>query len=577
MTTNGGGAAPSTQDVFIGGDVDLEALTDSSNVSALLATGRVGFYSQVGEIEAAYNAGTLPGIAAATANTGPGEAEVNIQNAQYALAWFQSWWQYAWLDTGLAPNSINLIIDYTDPNWQSDFAAMVSAAQSYGVTTVAPIFSPNLGTDSLASFATSSVYAALRAAALEGGGLTIDSPPEYFFARGEAYQQFIYTEIQWAQANDLRTTVIISPNYDDADFLYDTEAFVKLLAWHNATPSEWVVENYTPDDPNGIGSEAVANTIANVALWVAENAPTTHAEPTTPPPTPTIAVSVPRSAQEPAYGAGVTVTVTITTTYLAGPIYWGVMNAQGWVESPQFYAADLDANGTVTITAHLDQSGDYIAVASNLNNPDVEVDSAPVIVTEPTFTITPAAIGTVQEAAYGAGVTITETIHTTNIAGLIYWGVLTALGWVESPQFYAATLDANGNVTITAHLAHTGDYIDVATSLTNPALLVSSAPVTITEPNFTITPGALGTVQEAAYGAGVNVAETIHTTNIAGPIYWGVMTAQGWVESPQFYAATLDANGNVTITAHLAHTGDYLPIPATTLPSRRRSPTQRFS
>ena len=300
---------------------------------------------------------------------------------------------------------------------------------------------------------------------------------------------------------------------------------------------------------------AVATSLTNPALLVSSS-PITITEPSF-----TITPAALGTVREAAYGAGVTITETIHTTNIAGPIYWGVMTAQGWVESPQFYAATLDANGNVTISAHLAHTGDYIAVATSLTNPALLVSSAPVTITEPNFTITPAALGTVQEAAYGAGgVTITETIHTTNIAGPIYWGVMTAQGWVESPQFYAATLDANGNVTIAAHLAHTGDYIAVATSLTNPALLVSSSPITITEPSFTITPAALGTVREAAYGAGVTITETIHTTNIAGPIYWGVMTAQGWVESPQFYAATLDANGNVTITAHLAHTGDYIDV-----------------
>ncbi len=548
------------QVVFIGGDVDLQSLENPLDIGALLTAGEVGFYSQDDGIESAYSAGTLPGIVASVVNTGPGEAEINVQHGAYNLSWFQAWFQTAWLNEGLRPQSANAIIDYTSSTWVQDFQSFVQAARSFGITSIAPIFSPNQGTDSLAPFATNPVYADLRAAAILGGGLTIDSPPSYFFARGHEYQTFIYEEIQWAHQNGLRVTVIVSPNYNDSTFGAQSAAFVKMLQWNNATPSEWVVENYTPSDPNGIGSAADPNSIAGVAAWIAQNASTTNAPATGSAPTPTIIIGAPGTVRESVVGAGVDVTLSLTTTYLAGPIYWGVLTAQGNVETPQFYAVTLDANGAATVTAHLAHSGDYIAVESSLVTPVVTVDSAPVTITEPSCAITPAALGTVQEAQVGAGVTVTETIRTSNIVGSIYWGVLTAQGNVESPQFYSATLDANGTATITAHLAHSGDYIAVETSQTNPALIVDSAPVTITEPTFSITPAALGTVQEATVGAGVTVTETVRTSNVVGSIYWGVLTAQGNVESPQFYSATLDANGTATITAHLAHSGDYIAV-----------------
>ena len=121
------------QDVFIGGDVDLLALANPADVAALLATGRVSFYTQDDGVEAAYYAGTLGTIVQGVANTGPGEAEVNLQGSAWVADWFSSWWQSAWTNYGLAPTKMNVIVNFDSPTWVTDFNATVVEAQKHGI------------------------------------------------------------------------------------------------------------------------------------------------------------------------------------------------------------------------------------------------------------------------------------------------------------------------------------------------------------------------------------------------------------------------------------------------------------
>ena len=472
-----------SQTVFVGGVVDFVALQDKANVASLLATGAVGLYTQEDAVQATYYSGDLKSITETMADTGPGEAELNLQHAAYIADWFKSWWQSAWVNFGLAPDEINSIIDFTSSTWVSDFDATATEARRHGILTVSPIFSPNLGSWPLDSFITDPQYSEIRDAALLGGGLCIDSPPGYFFLRGSAYQNFVYQEIQWAQANHLKVTVIISPYNDNANFMYDAKAFVRLLQWNNATPSDWVVEDYNASDTDGIGSDTDPNSVAGVALWVAQNAQTVQMPAAMPSPTPTITLNSCSEIEESYYGSGVDVTETVSTTYLAGPIYVGVVNAKGNVESSYFTPVYLNNNGMATFSIHLDYSGDYVVAENNLSNPVVLEKSSPVTITEPPGTITLSAPGIVEEASVGAGVLVTETVATTYVSGLIYVGVVNANGNIESSSFIAVNLNSSGSATFQIHLAHSGDYIDAETSLSHPALLVSSAPVTITEPS----------------------------------------------------------------------------------------------
>ncbi len=271
----------SPEHVFLGGVVGYDDLATASNTTALRATGRVGMYSQETAMIAAFARGQTSSIASGMANTGPGEAETGLQPTSLETAWWGTNYKAYWSDRGLQPTEDNTMVYYTTPTWFTDFLAYVDEGKKWGVSSFAPIYSPNCACGvygSLDSFATDPAYAMLRAAALYGGALAIDAPPAYFFWRGSAYQKFTYQEIQWAQQNNLRSTVIISPYSDGSRFLSDAQTYVGMFVSNNAIPSEWVVENYDPAQPASvIGSELTPNSMANVALWVARNAPVSTA------------------------------------------------------------------------------------------------------------------------------------------------------------------------------------------------------------------------------------------------------------------------------------------------------------
>ena len=161
--------ADSSQDVFIGGVVGLSDLANPANTAALTAAGNVGFYMQEDAMEAAWSAGTLAAIAQGMAGTGAGETELNLQTAANIADWFASWWVTVWANFGLQPTEVNSIINYDSSTWTTDFTATVDEGRKHGITSVAPIFSPNEGKYSLNDFATESSYASLRAAAIYGG------------------------------------------------------------------------------------------------------------------------------------------------------------------------------------------------------------------------------------------------------------------------------------------------------------------------------------------------------------------------------------------------------------------------
>ncbi len=202
-----------------------------------------------------------------------------------------------------------------------------------------------------------------------------------------------------------------------------------------------------------------------------------------------------------------------------------------------------------TIQAHLAHSGDVVKVVNNPTSSTVTATSSPVTITDPvvtTPTISVSAPGTVQEASPGAGVTVTETVTTTNLTGNVYEEVITAAGTVETP--YQAVPLVNGTATFTVHLAASGDKIRVVDNPTTPTVTANSLPVTITDP-VTATPSisvsAPGTVQEASVGAGVTVPLTVTTTNLSGDIYYEVLTSSGAVETA--YAAALPTGAAITV------------------------------
>lgn len=267
---SGAGAQAATH-VYVGGVAGFDDLASPANSTLLRATGVVGLYMHADAMAAAYAAGQLPAISAAMSGTGPGEIELGINNV--ATGFFAGWWKLVCLDNGLHPDRANIDCDFAAPGFMDEWHAYVDAARAVGLATLAPIFSPNGPGASLDAFATNPGFASIRQAAVYGGALCIDAPPVFFAQRGQAYQTFTEQELAWATQQGLRTTVILSPYGDDATFLADTQTFVSRLAADHVVPTEWVVENYTPGDTDGIGSDTDASSMAGVALWVAQNAP----------------------------------------------------------------------------------------------------------------------------------------------------------------------------------------------------------------------------------------------------------------------------------------------------------------
>jgi len=103
--------------------------------------------------------------------------------------------------------------------------------------------------------------------------------------------------------------------------------------------------------------------------------------------------------------------------------------------------------------------------------------------------------GTVNEASPGAGVNVGETITDAGLTSA-YYEVLTSAGAAEG-GWTEVTLNASGVGTLTAHFAHSGDYLKVVNSTSNPVDTGSSAPVTITD-TLIFAAGTNSTVTAAA-------------------------------------------------------------------------------
>jgi hypothetical protein len=144
-----------------------------------------------------------------------------------------------------------------------------------------------------------------------------------------------------------------------------------------------------------------------------------------------------------------------------------------------------------------------------------------------TPTISLSAPGTVQETSVGAGVTVTETITTTNLTGNVYEEVLTSSGAVESG--YRAVALLNHVATSSVFLAKSGDKIQVVDNPTLPTVTADSPPVTITEPP--VTPPPIVTIGSGPDTLALQVSEDAwqgnaqFTVSIDGKQIGGIQTA----------------------------------------------------
>lgn len=159
---------------------------------------------------------------------------------------------------GFAPAESQVNVDTAHEMSGTELASWegyVDNARSVGILNVAPIYSDsNYALDLTQPFATSPWFANVRAAALYGGGLSFDLPPDYWFNRTwDDYQQNVIEQIRWATANGLRSSVIISADsYKgyNANFASQTLQLLQQLKAEDALPSQIVVENYSGEYPN---------------------------------------------------------------------------------------------------------------------------------------------------------------------------------------------------------------------------------------------------------------------------------------------------------------------------------------
>jgi hypothetical protein len=180
-----------------------------------------------------------------------------------------------------------------------------------------------------------------------------------------------------------------------------------------------------------------------------------------PPPIPTISLSVPGTVPEAAVGAGVTISEIITTTNITGPVYEEVLTASGAVESG--YKAVALTKGAATVSVFLAKSGDKVQVVDNPTSPTVIADSSPVTITDPIVTPPPTVtIGSgpdtlalqVSEDAY-----LGNALFTVSVDGKQIGGTQTATALHSSGQ--TQTFDVLGTFAAGSHTA-TVDFLNDA-------------------------------------------------------------------------------------------------------------------
>ncbi|MBM2765941.1 hypothetical protein [Burkholderia anthina] len=258
------------QNIFVGGVTGFDSLANPENTEFLRKSCRVALY-----VHGYIWTRTAPEVQKEILASFKGDLmEVELGLTNNPDNWFEHGYKRKYIDAGVHAKRAHV------NGFKSDRADVwgefVTAARSYGIETVAPIFSPNSRQYVGAPFSSSS-WDVLRRAAKMGGGLTTDSPPHYFLRQPREYQRFVLDEVSWAKHAGLHTTFIISPNNSGDKFLDETKRTIDFLSKNDAIPNSWVVENYNSKAGvsylNKIGSENNSESVLGVASWLVKNAP----------------------------------------------------------------------------------------------------------------------------------------------------------------------------------------------------------------------------------------------------------------------------------------------------------------
>lgn len=261
------GTCKSDPKIFVGGVTGFSSLGDPENSRRLRSTCQAALYVH-GYVWTRSSDAERKAVLAAFAGA-PMEVELGMVNNP--SSWFEQGYRKKYVQAGVRAERahVNGFKEARMDIWRQ----FVETGRKYGLKTISPIFSPNSRQYAHAAFKEGQ-WDFLREGARLGGGLTTDSPPGYFLAQPQAYQDFVMDELQWANTEGLHSTFIVSPGKSGPRFLEDTQRTVEILAKRKALPKTWVVENYDPKaDPgyvNRIGSEEEADSVLGVSLWLAK-------------------------------------------------------------------------------------------------------------------------------------------------------------------------------------------------------------------------------------------------------------------------------------------------------------------
>ena len=190
---------------------------------------------------------------------------------------------FVFTDQGLSPAeahvNVNASISWTATDVAS-WDGYVDNARSVGILNLALLESdavPN--EDPTQAFATSAFYAGIRSAALYSGGVEIEQPSYYWFADSASEQMTVIEEIRWANANGLRSSLLIDDQINsagdpDPNFVADTVKMLDQLQAEGALPSQIVFENDNSTDSGSYDYDAATSDITSlnaVALTLASD------------------------------------------------------------------------------------------------------------------------------------------------------------------------------------------------------------------------------------------------------------------------------------------------------------------
>ena len=323
-----GSCTPADRSVLIGGNNSVSDFAVPGNLKNVMALGRTALYASafaVNNMIADGDAKVPSGspalgqqIMGTFANTGPGIGEEfydtyatpdlpgSAHNDGGALNAVNGPAQAA--EIGWKPSIMMMNINYTGTTqflapgdvtqFQTASADILKTYQS--VKYVYPYIDGGSSSD----WSASTTYWPLAKSMIQAaGGVGIDVPVGLPFAAGTnpIFLASIVNEIQWANSAGVVTVLLLTPYASsppsgvlgqfapDNQFLVNTKRLIEYLKNNYALPSAYVVSNYSgvatvngaQVTANEVGSDTDGKdpSVAFVARWVAENAPTSHLVP----------------------------------------------------------------------------------------------------------------------------------------------------------------------------------------------------------------------------------------------------------------------------------------------------------